>query len=215
VNDDSYPLGFSPQIDPDNNLRLEKGPTVDDQRHRFSFAGNFDLPYGISFSPIFVISSGVPFDILLPDGSSRIPYLQRNAGGNQFHNGRELNAFIAQINAGGGINGDPLPFVRDNLQLGQRFENFDMRLSKVFKINERVNFQAIMEVFNLFNVTNIRGFNNLSYSGFQNVLVRDSEDPNDPGFLRSSTFGNKLQTSGGVFGSGGPRAFQFAVKMNF
>ena len=46
-------------------------------------------------------------------------------------------------------------------------------------------------------------------------LIRDSQDPNSPGFLRSSSFGSALQTAGGVFGTGGPRAFQFAVKVQF
>ncbi|MEW6208367.1 MAG: hypothetical protein AB1631_08365 [Acidobacteriota bacterium] len=73
----------------------------------------------------------------------------------------------------------------------------------------------MIEVFNLFNVTNIRGVNNVNFSGFQNTLIRDSEDARSPGFLRSSYFGAPLQTAGGVFGTGGPRAFQFAVKVNF
>jgi hypothetical protein len=55
----------------------------------------------------------------------------------------------------------------------------------------------------------------VNYSGFSNVLTRDSDDPSDPGFLRSSGFGNPITTAGGVFGSGGPRAFQFAVKVSF
>jgi hypothetical protein len=55
----------------------------------------------------------------------------------------------------------------------------------------------------------------VNYSGFSNVLTRDSNDPSDPGFLRSSGFGNPVTTAGGVFGSGGPRAFQLAVRFSF
>ena len=38
----------------------------------------------------------------------------------------------------------------------------------------------MVEVFNLFNVTNILGVNVKNYSGYANVLVRDSSDPASP-----------------------------------
>jgi hypothetical protein len=70
-------------------------------------------------------------------------------------------------------------------------------------------------VFNLFNVTNVLGVSVKNYSGYTNALVRDSSDPADPGFMRSSGFGQAVNTAGGVFGSGGPRAFQLAVRATF
>jgi hypothetical protein len=78
-----------------------------------------------------------------------------------------------------------------------------------------VSVEPIAEVFNLFNVTNVLGVSNVNYSGFSNVLARDSSDPASPGFLRSSSFGRAVTTAGGVFGSGGPRAFQFAARVTF
>ena len=73
----------------------------------------------------------------------------------------------------------------------------------------------IGEVFNLFNTTNILGVSNTNYSGYANVLVRDSNTPTDPGYLHSSSFGQAVTTAGGVFGSGGPRAFQLAARFSF
>jgi hypothetical protein len=213
ANDDQIPFSNGP-IDP-NNLQLEYGPTPNDQRHRFTFAGVFDLPYGVQLSPIFTVASGVPLDILVPDGSQRIPQLQRNAGGRIFNTAAELNSFIKQLNAAGGFGGQPLPLVTDDARFNDTFNSLDLRVAKTFHVSERVTIQPIAEVFNLFNVTNVLGTSNSNYSGFSNVLVRDSNNPESPGFLRSSTFGRPVTTAGGVFGSGGPRAFQFAVRVDF
>ena len=225
ANDDQIPFSNGP-ID-SNDLRREYGPTPNDQRHRFTFSGVFDLPADIRVSPILTVASTVPIDILLPDGSSRVCELQRNAGARQFHTGAELNAALTQINAAGGSlcpNTDPstgfkprvlVPLVRDDLKLGDNFSSLDLRVSKIFRIGERWTVEPIAEVFNLFNVTNVLGVSNVNYSGFSNVLVRDNNDPGSAGFLRSSSFGQPVTTAGGVFGSGGPRAFQFAARVTF
>ncbi len=213
ANDDQIPFSNGP-ID-SNNLQLEYGPTPNDQRHRFTFAGVIDLAHGVQLAPILTLASGVPMDILLPDGSSRIPSLQRNAGGRLFHTGAELNTFLRQLNAAGGVGGQPLPLVRDDARFSDNFNSLDLRASKMFRLGDRVQIQPIVEVFNLFNVTNVLGVSKSNYSGFSNVLVRDSNDSANPGFLRSSSFGQPVTTAGGVFGSGGPRAFQFAARVTF
>ncbi|HEX7997261.1 MAG TPA: TonB-dependent receptor [Pyrinomonadaceae bacterium] len=213
ANDDQIPFSNGPVNS--NNLQLEYGPTPNDQRHRFTFAGVLDAPYGFRLAPILTIASGVPMDILLPDGSSRIPALQRNAGGRLFHTAAELNAFITQLNAAGGINGQPLPLVSEDARFNDSFNSFDLRVSRPLRFGERLGVEPIVEIFNLFNVTNVLGVSNVNYSGFSNVLVRDSNDPTNPGFLRSSSFGRPVTTAGGVFGSGGPRAFQFAARVTF
>jgi NAD(P)H-dependent FMN reductase len=214
ANDDQIPFSNGP-LDP-NNLQLEYGPTPNDQRHRFTFAGVFDAPLGLRLAPLWTLASGVPMDILLPDGSSRVPELQRNAGDRLFHTASELNAFITQLNAAGGVAGvGPLPLVQPDARFSDNFNSFDLRVTRPFKLGERVSVEPIAEVFNLFNVTNILGVSNVNYSGFSNVLIRDSNDPSSPGFLRSSSFGRPVTTAGGVFGSGGPRAFQFAARVIF
>jgi hypothetical protein len=225
ANDDQIPFSNGP-ID-SNDLRREYGPTPNDQRHRFTFSGLVYLPGDIKLAPVLSLASAVPMDILLPDGSSRVCELQRNAGTRQFKTGAELNAVLNQINAAGGSlcpNPDPstgfkprvlVPLVRDDLKFGDNFFSLDLRVSKVFRLGERLSIEPLAEVFNLFNVTNVLGVSNVNYSGFSNVLVRDSNDPSSPGFLRSSSFGQPVTTAGGVFGSGGPRAFQFAAKVTF
>ena len=213
ANDDQIPFSNGP-LNP-NNLQLEYGPTPNDQRHRFSFAGVFDLPARFHLSSILTLASGVPMDILVPGGTQRIPQLQRNAGGRLFHTGAELNVFIQQVNAAGGFGGAPLPLVDDNVRFTDSFSSVDLRVARVFKLGERVTFEPMVEVFNVFNVTNVLGVSKSNYSGFSNVLVRDSNDSSSPGFLRSSSFGRPVTTAGGVFGSGGPRAFQFAARVSF
>ncbi len=213
ANDDQIPFLNGP-VDP-NELRREYGPTPNDRRHRFVASGQARVPGGVNVAGIWTLSSGVPMDILMPDGQSRIPVLRRNAGGRLFGDAGELNAFIADLNARGGVGGTLLPLVFDDARFNDGFSSLDLRVSRPFAAGGRVRIEPILEVFNLFNVTNVLGISNVNYSGFSNVLVRDSDDPADPGYGMSSRFGRPVTTGGGVFGSGGPRAMQLAARVTF
>jgi len=214
ANDDQIPFEYSP-IDP-TNLRREYGPPTNDQRHRLVLSGVANLPYKLGFSGTWTIASGVPMDILLPDGSERVPTLQRNAGGREFHTAAQLNTFIQASNAAGGVyeasaNGNVmLPLVSNNARFNDSFNSFDFRLSRDFAFGDRLHLEALGEAFNIFNITNILGSSNLNYSGFANSLSPDNGNPN-----LSSSFGRPVSTAGGVFGSGGPRAFQLALRLKF
>jgi hypothetical protein len=222
-NDDQIPFNGAEDavnlIFRSNNLQLEKGYAPTDERHRFVFYGVFDVPWNISISPIWTLSSHVPMDSQVPALSARLPILRRNALGREISNGAELNAAIDQWNSlplCSGVNqvpchavdsnGNPiavLGHVDPNLKFGDDFNSFDMRVTKTWNLfNERNKLQFIAEVFNLFNIANIRGFNNNNYSGFLNDIT-------------SPDFNKPLRTAGGFFGSGGPRAFQFALRYNF
>ena len=212
ANDDQIPFGSGP-IDP-NDLRREYGPAPNDQRHRLALSGVAELGAGFQLSGLWTLASGVPMDILMPGAQSRIPIIQRNAGGRQFTSAGELNAFIQGVNASGGIGGELLPLVSSNARFNDTFNSLDLRLSRAFPVG-RLRIEGLVETFNVFNVTNILGTSTVNYSGFANALVRDSNDPANPGYLRSSQFGTPVRTAGGVFGSGGPFALQLGVRVSF
>ena len=212
ANDDQIPFSNGP-IDP-NDLHREYGPTPNDQRHRFTLAAWMHAPGGLLVAPIWTSASAVPMDILMPDGQSRVPTFQRNAGGRQFKTGADLNQALTAINNAGGIDGQLLPLVNDNVRFGDTFNSLDLRVSRPFNWR-RARVEPILEVFNLFNVTNVLGVSVRNYSGYANVLVRDGSEPTDPRYLKSSAFAQAVTTAGGVFGSGGPRAFQLAVRATF
>ena len=135
ANDDQIPFGAGP-VDP-NDLSKEYGPTPNEQRHRLVLSGSFLLPGGLRLSPLWTIASGVPMDILMPDASSRVPTLPRNAGGRDFQTGADLNAFISAQNAAGGIDGVPLPLVSDDARFSDSFNSLDLRLSRAFTLSGR------------------------------------------------------------------------------
>jgi hypothetical protein len=228
-NDDQIPFnGAEDQVDlieRTNNLRLEKSYSPTDERHRGVFYGLFEVPWNISISPIWTIASHLPMDSLVPALSSRLPIIPRNALGREISNGAQLNAAIDVWNAlptctaavpspsPCNANGPPpnpttnpgrliLAHVDPNLKFGRDFNSLDLRVTKTFTLFNEQKLQCIGEVFNLANVTNIRGFNNNNYSGFNNDIT-------------SSHLNQALSTAGGFFGSGGPRAFQFALRYSF
>ena len=103
-----------------------------------------------------------------------------------------------------------LPQVSQNARFNDSFNALDFRLDRTISFGDRYSLNLLGEAFNIFNVTNILGASNLNYSGFANTLTPDRNNPNI-----SSSFGMPVSTAGGVFGSGGPRAFQFAAKLRF
>jgi hypothetical protein len=68
----------------------------------------------------------------------------------------------------------------------------------------------IAEGFNLFNPTNIRGTSNNNYAG-RNFSI----GPYQAAQAVQENFYSAATTAGGVFGSRGPRTFQFALRFAF
>jgi hypothetical protein len=84
-----------------------------------------------------------------------------------------------------------------NWSLPRSFNSQDIRVTKVFNLGtERAKLSLIGECFNVFNIANLGGYSyNLTTTG--------------------AGFGVPTSAESNVFGSGGPRAFQFAAKFNF
>ena len=92
--------------------------------------------------------------------------------------------------------------VDPNLKFGHDFNSLDLAVGRRFTLPHETSLKFEAQVFNLFNVTNIRGTNNKNYSGYNNDIT-------------SSQFNQPKQVAGGFFGTGGPRIFQFALRYAF
>jgi Carboxypeptidase regulatory-like domain/TonB dependent receptor len=211
--------------------QTEKGYAASDERHRLTAYGQIQMPWGISVSPLYTFGSGVPADTFLPDLSlngqslgARLPILARNSLGRSVKNSNQLNTIInewnslpacpapAPCNAGG-----PLESVPSNINFSSPFNSVDVRFMKDFAFAERYHLQLIAEAFNLFNSLNVRGFTNTSYSGRNISLVPQGTNPISPSnpLGLDQSFFQPVSTAGGFYGSGGPRAFQFAIRFSF
>lgn len=84
---------------------------------------------------------------------------------------------------------------------GDTFISQDLRLTRLIKIREQVQLELIGEAFNLFNISNLTG-----YEGTLNATC-----PEFP----TGCYGIASNRAGGVFGTGGPRAFQVAARLTF
>lgn len=227
-----------------NNLRREFGPAALDRTHRFVVSAVWDLPFysrssswakrnilgnwNVSF--ISTAFSGLPFSAFLPhdvDLSGTGTFLSYLPGtgpgqiGRTIRTSDQLNEHIRAYNASIPTLGidcgadsptgrcdqyeSPLTTLGElpsGIPLGgDSLISQDLRITKRLRFTESVSLDLIGEVFNLFNVANYRDEANV-------VQVLD-----DAGTGRTYLTPASRATS--VFGTGGPRAFQFAAKFRF
>jgi hypothetical protein len=212
-----------------NDLRLEKGYAVTDERHRLTVYGEAQLPWRFSLDPLYTYGSGVPADTFLPGtaingaSGSRLPLLPRNALAREVKNSNQLNAVINQWNALPAcpaafpcLAGGTLENVPSGINFASPFSSLDLRLRKDIGLGERATLSLMAEGFNMFNQTNIRGTTNTNYSG-RNISIGPYQAAQDgqPAQTIQENFYSPVSTAGGFFGSGGPRAFQFATRIEF
>jgi hypothetical protein len=214
----SYALQDSKSI---NDIRLNLynynasyGPDL--PRHNLTISGSVDLPWRVQLSllstmisrpPVQPTVSGISLDgsDTSSSGHFALPGMQYN----QFISQDELQRLVDQYNTNyaakltpagqAGITPNQV-FPRITLpahyNLGHNFLSQDLRVAKSIRFSDRYELRILGEAFNILNIGN---------------LTLDSFN------LLSPSFGQPQQRllNGSTFGSGGPRAFQFAARFQF
>lgn len=166
---------------------VDRGPTLNDMRHKLSVAGVVQMPFGIHASTIVVANSAPPYRLVAGadldgDGTS---IEDRPAGLALNQGGRASRANLDIINAFRATRA--LPAVTLD-QLGQKYGYFsvDLRLSKNFTLGRGMSLEVLGEAFNLFNRVNFNAPNGTITS--RTFLVVSSADAR-----REMQFGAKLK----------------------
>ena len=184
------------------------GPLDADSRHRLTVSGVVNLPWNFQASLIAVYASTPPFNARIAstndlngDGttSDNLPGLNINDLGRGtgrtafFQLVNQFNATMAgKLDAAGAT--IKTLIVPNNFAFGDNFQSEDIRITKTFKFRERFQVQGFFEVFNLFNIANLTGFDKS---------------------LTSGNFGTPTSRAGQSFGTGGPRAIQLGGRFSF
>ena len=184
------------------------GPLSTDFRNILSISGLGRLPGQIQLGYFTTYVSRPPFSVILGtldlNGDGNNGDLLPGTKVNQFNRGlgkqdlaKLVDIFDKTYSGKKDANGVTIPLITlpKQYEFGDPFLTDDLRLSRNFHIRDRVEMTAIGEVFNLFNIANLSGRSN-------NVLV-------------TSGFGQPKSRVSQVFGSGGPRAFQFGARVSF
>lgn len=140
ANPNGVPVGF--------NAGLEKGPSTQDQRHRFVFSGLYALPGNIQLATIITAASGRPYNILA--GAD----LNGDGDGGAFPSDRARRDPL-----------DPSSSAGRNTGTLPRQATVDLRVSRRFPLGGEASVDGIFEVFNLFNRTNYTEVNNIFGGG--------------------------------------------------
>ncbi len=206
-------------------LRKEKGYALTDERHRITLYGELRFPHGFSLAPLYTFGSGVPADTFLPGtansttgaSGSRLPILPRNALAREVKNSDQLNVVIDKWNALPTCpaaypcnSGGAIAHVSGGINFFSPFSSLDLRLKKEFHVADKVTVSLMGEGFNMFNEVNVRGTSKANFAG-RNISI----SPVTSGAPVQADFYKPATIAGGFFGSGGPRAFQFATRLEF
>ena len=208
----SYAYSSNTGTDHDNGFNLDnwlqnRGPLPNDRTHILNLAAVMQLPLRFELGLNFSYSSAPPFSAYVGqndfngDGTTGdlLPGTTVNAF-NRSMGRADLEQLVAQFNATYALRKDaqglviPRLTLPANFSFGDDFQSLDLRLSRSFVFRERWRASLIGEVFNLYNEANLTGYS---------------------GDLTSAAFGQPTSRATQVFGSGGPRAFQLAMRVIF
>ncbi len=182
------------------------GPTG--SRHILNISGKVVLPWSFELGVISSIASRGPLtpsvsDVDLDgDGSSSEP-IPGVDGFNCFNRGCGKGDLAAAVQAWNSTyagkldaRGQTIPFLTlpANYEFGDSFSSQDIRLTKKFTWKEHYTLAVFGEMFNVFNIANLSGYNFT---------------------INSGAFGQPTQRQTQVFGSGGPRALQLGARISF
>jgi hypothetical protein len=143
--DPSNPIGLPLRFDPDS----ERGPSLQDQRHRLVLSGLYVAPYGLNISMVTTVASGRPYNILA--GTD----LNGDGNGGSIPGPDRALRVPGELSSSVGRNAGTLP-----AQV-----TVDLRLARRMAFGRRHSVDAIVEVFNLFNRTNFTDVNNIFGTG--------------------------------------------------
>jgi Carboxypeptidase regulatory-like domain/TonB dependent receptor-like, beta-barrel len=163
------------------------GYTDNDERHRFTFSGVFDLTHGFELAPLFQAASARPIDPYPNtdiDGDGR-PYLDRVCA--PFNPATFDPANPPASTFAKGCNQVPPNSLR-----GFPFVQMDLSAAKTFKLGERVSARLSWQFYNLFN-----RFNKC------NSVSNDASGTSFLQPLSGPISGPYCAVTGGVFGTGG------------
>jgi hypothetical protein len=184
------------------------GPLDRDVRHILNLSALVELPYRLQLGfnssyysrpPFTAFVAGLDFNGDGTDGDA-LPGTRVN-GFNRGLGKEDLRRLVEEFNQNlaGRTTPRNQPIPRLNLpadyEFGDNYLTQDLRLSRTFVFREKYKLTLIGEVFNLFNIANLSG-----HSG---------------NLTNIATFGQPARRVDQVFGSGGPRAFQFGARVNF
>jgi hypothetical protein len=202
------------------------GPLSSDATHRFTFSGLVSLPANFQASLIAVYASRPPFNARVPgtvdldgdgQGGDTLPGLKINDLGRGtgktelFQLVNQYNTNVAKPTCNATFSTctiKPL-LLPPSFSFGDNFQSEDIRISKTIRFKERYAVEGIFEIFNIFNIANLTGFTQTldtsSFDSAGNVVGKSGLN-----------FGQPTQRLGlGGFGTGAPRAIQFAARFTF
>jgi hypothetical protein len=172
-----------------------------------NLAGVVRLPWQFDLGLNFSYSSAPPFSAYVGgidfNGDGTTGDLLPGTTVNAFNRGMgrsDLERLVAEFNTTyAGTNdshGRSIPHLTlpARYSFGDNVHSLDLRLSRSFVLREHWRLSLIGEVFNLYNKANLSNYS---------------------GDLTSAAFGQPTSRAKQVFGSGGPRAFQLAMRVGF